>query len=494
MLVSLFAPRSLRARLIVILSLLVAAAIASGFIMFGLFEQSTTAQIGQAAAVAGRACDAIGRSYRFYATGWRSGAPNLADKEVRQGLAAVTFTALRDKPAIEGGFWEPDAGAFAYAFPTYEGSGPKTDVPQAELTRIAATNQQAQKEDRPQMTRLDSGAQTLLISACLLPGPIPHLSAWTMTRVHSLTGKTYWQLMTGLGILALLVGLAFVMATALIMTWSKHVARIVGVLAAQSGDEPPILMLTGERELDYIVKALNDSRQKVISSHQQAESLARQVSTSERLAAVGRVTAGVAHEFRNPLAAMRLKSEAALAGAPERKAQALSFVIGQIDRIDHIIGRLLSASERDPLRRQSVALEPFLASCAEPFRTMALAKSASLSIRCEIATGWFDPDQMTRAVNSLVLNALQEDAPGAVVVSASIVENNLVLAVSDRGDGPPEAIRDHLFDPFVSGRPDRAGLGLAIVREVAAAHGGYAQFSRDDVCTVFRIVTPCHAS
>lgn len=491
--ITFLAPRSLRTRLILILVLLAAAATASGFVMFALFQQSTTAQIGQAAAVTGRACDAIGRAYHFYTTGWNQGQPDLSDAGLRRDLTAVTFTALRDKPGIEGGLWQAEAGPTGYAFPTYEGSGPKTDVPQAELARIVATNERTQKEDRPQLTRIDSGAQTLLISACPLPGPIPHLSAWTMTRVHSLGGTTYWQLMTGLGILVLAVGLASVMAGALILTWSRHVARIVGVLATEGG-ELPQMPLTGERELDHIVQALNEAGQRVIASRKETESLARQVSRSERLAAVGRVVAGVAHEIRNPIAAMRLKAEMALGGRPERKDQALSVVIQQVDRLDRLVARLLTASERDPLHCEAVALTPFLAACAAAHRDQAMARGTAITIEASAEKGWFDPGQMSRAVNNLILNALQEDAPGSVVLSAHQADAELILAVSDEGEGPPPAIRDHLFDPFVSGHPDRAGLGLAIVREIADAHGGHADFTRQNGTTVFRIVVPCPAS
>ena len=486
-------PRSLRSRLVMILILLAAAATACGFVMFALFQQSTTAQIGQAAAIADRACDAIGRSYRFYAAGSNEGRLNVRDAEVKRSLTAVTASALHDQPGVEGGLWQADAGAIAYAFPTYEGSGPKTDVPQAELPSIEAANQQTQREDRPQLTRIDSGAQTLLITACPLPGPIPHLSAWTMTRVHSLGGRTYWQLILGLGTLVLAVGLASIMAAALILTWSRHVARIVDVLAAQDG-ELPQMRLTGERELDLIVEALNNAGQRLIASRLETKRLARQVSTSERLAAVGRVAAGVAHEIRNPIAAMLLKSELALRGGSDRKDQALHLVIEQIGRLNGLVTRLLTASEREPLHCETVALRPFLAACAEPYRTQALARGIALEVVSEDETGWFDPVQMSRALGNLLLNALQEERPGTVRLSASRKDGELVLAVSDEGEGPTEAVRDHLFDPFVSGSAERAGLGLAIVREIASAHGGRAEFSRVDAETVFRIVTPCPAS
>jgi hypothetical protein len=179
-----FSLRSLRVRLILILALLSAAALVCALIMLALFQQSATAQIGQATAEVGHACDAIGRAYRFYATGWRDSKPDLAAADLRRDLNAVSVTALRDKPGIEGGIWHADSGPLAYAFPTYEGAGPKTDIPQAELPRITSANQLAQKDDRPQVARFDSGAQTLLIASCPLSGPIPGLTGWTMTRVR----------------------------------------------------------------------------------------------------------------------------------------------------------------------------------------------------------------------------------------------------------------------------------------------------------------------
>jgi signal transduction histidine kinase len=484
--------RSLRMRLILILALLAAAAFACGLIMLALFQQSATAQIGQATAEAGHACDAIGRAYRFYTTGWPESRSDFAAPELRRGLNAVSITALRDKPGIEGGIWQADAGPLAYAFPTYEGAGPKTDIPQAELSRITSTNQLAQKDDRPRVARFDSGAQTLLIASCPLPGPIPGLTGWAMTRIHSLGGPTYWRLIAGLGILALAVAGAALMAAALTMTWSKHVDRIVTALAAQQGELPP-LELTGERELDNIVRALNDARQRLSAFRETTDKLARQVASGERLAAVGRVTAGVAHEIRNPIAAMRLAAELALTKS-ERREQTLRLVIQQVDRLDNLVQRLLTASEREPLWSQSVPLAPFLETCAEAHREGAAAKGIIIATSTEVERGWFDPDQMSRALNNLLINAVQEGRPGPIRLEARSREGELVLSVSDQGAGPPAAIKDHLFDPFVSGKSDRSGLGLAIVREIAAAHGGRAEFERLEGETIFQIVTPWQKS
>ncbi|WP_369293164.1 histidine kinase dimerization/phospho-acceptor domain-containing protein, partial [Klebsiella variicola] len=85
----------------------------------------------------------------------------------------------------------------------------------------------------------------------------------------------------------------------------------------------PVLRLTGERELDQIVSALNDALTRLARARQEAETLSSKVATAQRLAAIGRVTAGVAHEIRNPIAAMRLRAENALAKGPERYREAL---------------------------------------------------------------------------------------------------------------------------------------------------------------------------
>jgi len=179
--------RSLRARLIALLILLTAGA--AGALMVGLFRQSATAQAGQAEAEIGRACDAMADAYRFYGSGWAGPVADLDDPALRDGLTAAVRTALRDRPRIEGGIWQADAGALAYAFPTYQGSAPKTDVPQAELPRIQAVNQAALADDRQVSSRYDAPSQVLLLTACPLPGPIPNLTAWALTRVATLAGS-----------------------------------------------------------------------------------------------------------------------------------------------------------------------------------------------------------------------------------------------------------------------------------------------------------------
>lgn len=485
--------RSLRARLLVILMLLFCAAVASALVMLALFQQSTAARIGQASALVGRSCGAVAQSYRFYTAGWNGGVRNLGDAAFREDLAHVVFTALRDRENIEGGLWQAEAGPFAYAFPTYEGSGPKTDLPAAELPRIVAANRTAQNDDRIEIARIDARSQTLLIAACPLPGPVVGLTAWTMTRVHSTGSVMYLQLLGGLAALLIAVSGASLLVAKLLATWSRHVRRIELTLAATTGDLP-ILNVTGERELDRIISTLNDTGRRLRSSRLEAERLAKTVAEGDRLGAVGRVAAGVAHEIRSPIAAMRLKAEMALTRTPERKDQALRLVIDQVDRLDALVRRLLAVAEREPPRIEDVDLPAFLNACATRMTIEARRLGSEIDVVVLTGMARFDPSQMDRALSCLLTNALQEENPGRVVLRAGEENGSLVLSVSDHGVGPPETIRDHLFDPFVTGRPEGAGLGLSIVREIAEAHNGVADFQRRDGATVFRVVIPWLAS
>ncbi len=482
---------SLRGRLIVLLVLLSAAALAAGVLMVGLFRQSATAQARQAEAEIGRACDAIGGAYRFFSTGWQGPPAGAANDALRRGLTAVVQAALRDRPGVEGGVWQDHSGSLAYAFPTYQGSGPKTDVPQAELPRIQAVNQAALASDRQASSRYEASSQILLLTACPLPGPIPNLTAWSMTRVSTLAGSGYRLLMAGLGVLFAAVLAAAALLTRLTMTWSRHVGRIEAALQAHDIADLPALAATGERELDRIVTALNDAGVRLAESRRRADRLTRQVATGERLAAIGRVAAGVAHEIRNPIAAMRLKAENAMAGDEERKNQALVLMLEQIARLDALLRRLLSVTEREKLSRTSIALKSFLESCVASHSELARSKSVALECSADGEAASFDPDQMRSAIENLVLNAIEAAPAGTTITLAARRDGeNLVLSVHDEGAGPPAEIREHLFEPFVTGRADGTGLCLSIVREVATAHGGTVRFNACQAGTSFEVVVP----
>jgi signal transduction histidine kinase len=487
--------RSLQARLLVLLLLLVAATVAAGVLMFGLFRQSATARVGQADAEIGRACDAIGEAYRFYSSGWPGRDTALQNESFRTGLTAVLQRALRRREGVEGGIWHRGSGSLAYAYPTYEG-GPKTDLPQAELPRIRAINAVAETEEHPVSSRYPTPSQTLVITACpLLAGPIPELSAWTMTRVTTFAGRAYEQLMAGLAILLATVLAAAAVLIQLTLSWSRHVSGIQTALTARDLAELPPIPITGERELDQIVTALNDAGRRLGESRLRAQELARQVATAERLAAIGRIAAGVAHEIRNPIAGMRLKAENALAAGSERYRDALSVILSQIERLDRLLSRLLNITEPERASVEKVDMASFLNRCIGSVRELGQARGIRFESHADVETALIDPELLLRALNNLLLNAIQAAPEGSRIRLAAAKKNGqLAFSVHDEGPGLPPHVRAHLFEPFVTGRADGTGLGLSIVREVAEAHGGTVRFESCDSRTALEIILPCQPS
>jgi signal transduction histidine kinase len=487
--------RSLRGRLVVLLALLVVAAVATGTLMVGLFHQSAAAQVGQAAAENSRACDAIATAYRNYSAGLPGPAPALSGAASRGDLTALLETALRNRAGIQGGIWQSGAGSLAYAFPTFDGIGPKTNLPLGELPRIREVIASAAGGTHAINQRYGGQSQTLLISACPLPGSVSNITAWTMTRVFTFAGRSYLQLMAGLGVLLATVLAAAALLIHLTATWSRHVSRIESALNAYDVSKLPVLPVTGERELDRIVLALNDAEARLSAARQRADQLARRIAAGERLAAIGRVAAGVAHEIRNPIAAMRLKAESAVAAGAERQTQALTVIVGQIDRLDALVRRLLSVTEHDEPKREQVDVGAFLDACIAQHAELAAAKGVAIARHGGAQDARFDPDQVSRALDNLIANAIHAAPAGSrIEVAAERPGEGLVLAVRDAGDGPPPHIVEHLFEPFVTGRPDGTGLGLSIVREVAEAHGGSARFTTTENGTSFEIVLPWPAS
>lgn len=468
---------SLRLRLLGLWALSLAACIAVGALLLQLEQQSSTAQVGRAQAVVARACELIRDRYVFYATGWPGPQTTLDDGRLRSDLATAVSLALAQQGGVEGGIWQAEAGPLAYAYPTYQGTGPKTDLPQAERARIQALNERVARDEQPADQRVATPSQTLLLHACLLPGPIGRLTAWTMTRVQVAQGQRPLQLGMGVLLALMLVMSAWLGRTQ--MVWARHLRGIEGALAGAGAGGMPAVPRTGERELDRIIDSLNEAGRRLADARRHSDAMAARVARAERLAALGRVAAGVAHEIRNPIAAARLQGENALAGDDARRRSAIGDMLGQINRLDALAGELLAMTQRVDPHPIAVDLQPFLAEQVARHAAAAGARGLSLCATGPEATARLDPAVVGRVLDNLLTNAIRHaPAGGRVALSAWREPGALRLMVEDSGPGVPPAMQARLFEPFVTGRADGTGLGLAIARELADAHGGVLSLHR----------------
>ncbi len=463
--------RSLSLRLFALWLLSLAASIAVALMLLQLSRQTSAAQAARAEAVVARACGLIGERYAFYTAGWPGPAVVPSDAAFRAGLTAAVSLALSRQDGVEGGIWQADAGPLAYAYPTYSGSGPKTDLPAAERDLIAAVNAQAVRDDQPAARSIASRTGILLLQACPLGGPVPDMTAWTMARVQA-TGDLQ-PLQAGLAVLLALALLMSAWLGRLVRVWGRHVRGIEAALAGAGAAGMPAVRRTGERELDRIVDALNDAGRRLADARRDADALTARMAQAERLAGLGRIAAGVAHEIRNPLAAARLQGENALAGDDARRRAAIGDMLGQLGRLDALVGELLAMTQRVQPRPVPVDVAAFLSSQAASHADVAAAKRLTLSVQDAAGAAVLDPQVVGRILDNLLANAIRHaPAGGTVTLQAEHAPGCLSLVVRDTGPGVPPALADRVFEPFVTGRPDGTGLGLAIARELADAHGG----------------------
>ncbi|MBK7827107.1 HAMP domain-containing sensor histidine kinase [Nannocystis sp.] len=195
------------------------------------------------------------------------------------------------------------------------------------------------------------------------------------------------------------------------------------------------------------------------------------------LAALGELSAVLAHEIRNPLASLKGHAqllEEQLADDPRRHAKA-HRVVDEAVRLEHLTNSLLDFTRADRLATG-------VASPAEVARRAAeLTDPARVVVDVAGAPErWsFDAMRIEQALVNLLRNALQASAPPAEVELKVVDDGDgLRFTVADRGPGVPSEMRPRLFEPFVTGRAEGTGLGLAVVRRVVELHGGKVTIER----------------
>jgi two-component system, NtrC family, sensor histidine kinase HydH len=250
------------------------------------------------------------------------------------------------------------------------------------------------------------------------------------------------------------------------------------------------------RKLEATAKQLADANQ----SLKEAEA---QVRRSERLAALGQLTAGLAHELRNPLGTM--KSSAELLGRQVARENEIAkemagYIVTEVDRTNSLITRFLDFARPQHLRLEKGDVEELLDRVIQRFEREKSGAAASVSIyknySPDIPQVTFDGELLERALLNLVTNAAQASAPGSVVtVKTRMVETStgpsVEIAVIDRGSGIDPKHLESIFNPFFTTKSEGVGLGLAIVSKIIDEHGGQiAVESAPGEGSVFRVYLP----
>jgi len=239
------------------------------------------------------------------------------------------------------------------------------------------------------------------------------------------------------------------------------------------------------REFHNMATALIEREKTVEQQQVRLQEQHRLLREAENLAAVGRMSAQVAHEVRNPLHSIGLEAELAAERAHElgdiQLKQSMQSVLASVDRLEKIIGNYLRLSRLSAGDKcvfdLGEALENVLAIYASACEAQSVRVDWSRGEAASLAV-CADRELVEQALGNLMKNALQSLQDGGtknpeIRWSMGVFENGRAwIKIEDNGPGVPDGLKDRIFTPFVTSKAQGTGLGLSFVKKVADEHGG----------------------
>jgi signal transduction histidine kinase len=207
----------------------------------------------------------------------------------------------------------------------------------------------------------------------------------------------------------------------------------------------------------------------------EAEASARR---SERLAALGQLTAGLAHELRNPLGTMKASAEMLLDRTPPGNTvlrELAEYISTEVDRTNSLITRFLEFARPSRLEKSPTDLHAVIDSAIDHLERESPGAAARIHRNFDPALPLIDADAalIERVFFNLLRNGLDASPPGSLVtVKTRRSPQGVEVAVMDRGPGIPPEHREQIFNPFFTTKPGGVGLGLAISAKIVGDHGG----------------------
>lgn len=246
-------------------------------------------------------------------------------------------------------------------------------------------------------------------------------------------------------------------------------ARVVADDAALVGDGNS---RSGEQVKAHVADIL------ILRDLREVRRLQHEVRRREKLAAVGSLAAGVAHEIRNPLSS--IKGYATYFGTrfPEgsEDREAAQIMVQEVDRLNRVITDLIGFSRPSDLTRRPTDVKALADHCLRLLGADAAAQGIALSLEAQddLPPVPLDPDRFSQALLNICLNGMEAMAEGGMLRLRIDRENGdfVRLRVSDTGHGIPAEHLGRIFDPYYTTKSQGTGLGLSIVHKIIESHGG----------------------
>ncbi|OPZ28490.1 MAG: Sensor protein ZraS [Deltaproteobacteria bacterium ADurb.BinA179] len=227
--------------------------------------------------------------------------------------------------------------------------------------------------------------------------------------------------------------------------------------------------------------------------------LKREMQRKERLASLGSLAAGVAHEIRNPLSSIKgfaTYFKERYKDVPEDKDTA-EIMIREVERLNRVIGQLLEFARPMNVQQRTIDVNGILRHSLGMIRKQAASQGITIDaqdLADEPVYAYIDQDRIGQVLLNVYLNAVEAMANGGVLkiwIERDEVNDTIAINVSDTGCGIPGADIGRVFDPYFTTKQSGTGLGLAIVHKIVEAHGGQVKIaSTEEKGTTVSLILP----
>ncbi|HPR63281.1 MAG TPA: ATP-binding protein [Thermoanaerobaculia bacterium] len=310
------------------------------------------------------------------------------------------------------------------------------------------------------------------------------------------------------GIILLTLGVAYLL--------SRHHNRLIvdpitdmalTARAIAGGDHNLELTVPSTREIADLAESFNEVARQyrdlvegleatVAERSEKIESMQRQLMQADRLASVGKLAAGVAHEINNPLTSILTNASLMAESCPPENPyrRDLELIVGECLRCRKIVRGLLNFSRQSPPEFSSFSLNNAVDQTIRLLRHQLRSRKIGHEIDLDpnLARICADPDQIQQVLLNLFMNSMDAMPEGGLLtVVTQSLQSHAILQISDTGVGIPDSIIDHIFDPFFTTKESGTGLGLSISYGIIQAHGGKISVeSKENQGTIFSLYFP----
>jgi len=365
---------------------------------------------------------------------------------------------------------------------------------EAELLRVAPRTAAG---GPPQGDLIRLGEERFLATAVDLPTPgTPALNLWVLKSFDQATAflSSLNELLLALGLTAVLAGSLLVFLIS--HTFTRPLENLVaGVRALEQGDYAYPLQVRGGDEVAEVTGTFDRMRKNLQKTH-------RELLDAERLATIGRMASSISHDLRHSLAAVMANAEFLCESnlTPGQREDLYAEIRIAVDQMTDLIDSLLEFSRtRESLRPSYGDVRSAVDRAVQGVKAHPEFQRIRIRISAEGSTeGWFDFKKLERALLNLLLNACEmvPAESGKIDIQLRRKGESLEIRIQDNGPGIAEAVRDRLFEPFVShGKENGTGMGLTVVQKILQDHGGDVAVEQTSASgTTFRINIPLNPS